>query len=55
MFKKTDVMCDNISAFETKLKYCKRDASNDTSKYFRFLQPHKTDLKAMKNSDIQCF
>jgi hypothetical protein len=48
-------MCENITAFEIKLKSCKRDASNNTSKYFRFLQTHKTDFKAMKNSDIQCF
>jgi hypothetical protein len=54
--KKIDVMCDDMTAFETKLKSCKRDASNDTFKYFRCLQTHKSDLKAnKKNSDIQCF
>jgi hypothetical protein len=43
-----DVMCDDMTAFETKLKSCKRDANNDTSQYFRCLQTHKTDLKANK-------
>jgi hypothetical protein len=39
-------MCDNTTAFEIKLKSCKRNATNDTSKYFPFLQKHKTDLTA---------
>jgi len=51
--KKIDVMCDDKAAFETKLKSYKRDVNNDTSKYFRCLQTHKSDLKAnKKNSDI---
>jgi hypothetical protein len=48
--RKIDVMCADTTAFETKLKSCKRDANNDTSKYFRCLQTHKTDLKANKKN-----
>lgn len=55
MFQKTPCYIWQHKSLWNETTIFKRDAKNDTFKYFQFLQKHRTDLKVNENLDIQSF